>query len=77
MGDDAIEIWEENETTMQLFARMGTQWHHAPNGRPTGLRYEALPAVARRCHIGAAERDAVFDGLQVMEAAALEVFRGR
>jgi hypothetical protein len=49
---------------------MGTQWFAGPGG-PIGLRYEALPEVWRRTKTPLADRDAAFQDLRIMEAAAL------
>lgn len=46
---------------------MNTQWTYAFNGRPIGLRYEALPAVMRRLGVKPAEREAVENGVAVLE----------
>lgn len=72
--DRAIEVWPENETTVEVFIAMGTQWNIGMNGA-TGLRYEALPPVLRLIGVPRGEQGAVFAGLRVMERAALEAMR--
>ena len=77
-ADPGLEIWPENESAVQLFVAMGTQWA-APGmtGRPTGMRYEALPAVMRYCSIPAAEQPGAFAALRIMERAAMEAINGK
>lgn len=74
-GSEVAELWEENVPTVQLFDDMSTQWHMGPGGR-AGLRYEALPFLMRLRGIAPAERSEIFNGLQVMERAALEAIHG-
>lgn len=70
----AIDVWPENEKTVEVFMAMGTQWNTGMNGA-TGLRYEALPPVLRLLGVPCADQAAVFSGLRVMERTALEVMR--
>ena len=64
-------VFAENLPVCRLFAAMSTQWRYAGMASaPTGLIYEALPVVCRAQ--GIALRT-VFDGLQLMEYAALGV----
>ncbi len=72
--DADVELWPENMTTVEVFASMTTQWQTGMNG-PTGLRYEALPVVLDLLGIAAPARRDVFDGLRVMERAALAEMR--
>lgn len=66
------DYWPENETPLQLFIAMRTQWRTAGlGGVLTGLDYSALPVAADCAGIG---RDALrehFGALQVMEFEAL------
>ena len=66
----AVPIWPENRQTVCVFLAMRTQWTYGPGG-PVGLNYAALPEVWRRLRVPPAERDDVFNGLQIMERAAL------
>jgi hypothetical protein len=72
LPDDGIEIWPENAATVEVFIAMGTQWNVGAMGGVIGLRYEALPAVLRLCGIPKTDRAGIFDGLRVMESAAIE-----
>ena len=62
---------------MIAFLRCSTQWRHAGmDGTRTGLEYSGVETVLRLT-VSARERRFVFDGLQLMEHAALEVFAQR
>ena len=74
IGDQCTELWQENVATVEVFAGMMTQWNVGASGA-VGLRYEAMPIVMRARGIPSALRGDVFDGLRVMERAALEHFR--
>lgn len=74
IGEQALDLWDENVATVTLFADMMTQWAIGPGGA-VGLRYEALPAVFELRGTPAADRPGMFDGLRVMERAAMEEFR--
>lgn len=76
-ADDAIEVWPENMTAVEVFVAMGTQWAVGGMVGVTGLRYEALPVVMRLCGVASADRPRVFAQLRTMEHAALEVLNGR
>lgn len=70
---DDVEIWPENLDTVDAFLACQTQWQvDGMNGRVLGLRYADVAATLEM--LGVADRRAVFGGLRVMEAAALEVF---
>ncbi len=67
-----IELWPENVTPKVVFEAMGSQWRIGFSG-PTGLDYGALAGVMRLLGVpGDAEID-VFDGVRVMESAALRM----
>lgn len=66
-----IEVWPENWQPMRVFSAMGTQWR-TDSGYATGFDYSVLPEIWRRTKTPPADRDEVFDCLQVMEVAALE-----
>lgn len=54
-----------------IFTDMLTQWRVGANGA-TGLDYKSLPVVFSFRRIKAADRAEIFDGLQIMERAALK-----
>lgn len=66
-----IELWPDNAQIHDVFRAMQTQWHTGPMGHATGLDYNALPFVMRRNGVRRRDLDDVFDGIQVMELAAL------
>ena len=69
----AVEVWPENWPVFEVFSRVGTQWNVSMGG-PTGLRYEAIyPLIDRMC--GRDDWLQMFDDLQTMERAALDVMR--
>lgn len=71
-----IEIWPDNLATVNAFIAMSTQWRTGGmSGLPSGLDYAALPPVLRMTGIPRADWPDVFDGIRVMEDAALEVLR--
>lgn len=69
-----VEVWPDNAGALNVMIAMATQWRAGFSG-PTGLDYAALPAVFELLRIPRDERADVFDGLRVMEDAALELFR--
>ncbi|KIF80812.1 hypothetical protein TSA66_00925 [Noviherbaspirillum autotrophicum] len=68
------EILPENQTTVDVFIAMSTQWRTGMGG-PIGLDYNALHLVMRMSSIRRDEWPFVFDGVRAMEAAALEKMR--
>ena len=62
---EAVGVWPDNVSTLNVFVAMSTQWRVGYNGA-TGLDYAALPVVEDRVGI-----KADFDGLRAMEEAAL------
>ncbi|MHB0925885.1 MAG: DUF1799 domain-containing protein [Gallionellaceae bacterium] len=68
---ETVEVWSENYQIKQVFSAMLSQWNVGMNG-VIGLRYEALPLVLELHGIEAEQRREVFDGLRVMERAAVE-----
>ena len=67
---EAVGVWPDNVSTLNVFVAMSTQWRVGNNGA-TGLDYAALPVVEDRVGIKPDDRRAVFDGLRAMEEAAL------
>lgn len=70
--EDAV-FWllPENEYPVRVFINMGTQWRTGANGA-TGLDYSALPFVMRVLKIPRQDWEEVFDGIRIMENAALQ-----
>jgi hypothetical protein len=65
-----VEVWPDNAETIGVFISMGTQWRMGMSGT-TGLDYNALPAVMRLCGVPSGNRSEVFEGVRMMEDAAL------
>jgi len=65
-----FELWPENWDIVQMFLRMQTQWQTSMAGL-TGLNY---PSLQWLCKLYAVKDPvAIFEGVQVMEMAALAV----
>lgn len=71
---DELDIWPENWDAVEVFSALQTQWRIGMAG-PTGLDYAVLPVVMALYEIE--HRADCFSGVQVMEIAALEVFRNK
>jgi hypothetical protein len=68
--EENFEVWEENWDIVMMFMRLQTQWN-VSMGRFTGLKYEVLRWL---CDLYSVEDPrAMLEGIQVMEAAALQV----
>jgi hypothetical protein len=79
-----FEVFEENWDTAQAFLAMGTQWRIevVTGGERAivihlGLRYEAIPAALVMAGVPHKKRREVYQGLRVMEAAAMKVLNER
>jgi hypothetical protein len=69
-----VEVWPDNWSTVQVFAAMETQWRIGMSG-PAGLDYGVLPNVMRMTGVPRKEWPIVFDGIRIMEGAALDKMR--
>ncbi|AEE68515.1 DUF1799 domain-containing protein [Bordetella pertussis] len=67
-----IELWPDNVMPKVVFEAMGSQWRIGFAG-PTGLDYGALPGVMRMLGVPPEQETDVFDGVRVMESAALRM----
>jgi hypothetical protein len=65
-----VEVWEENWDIVMMFLRLCTQWN-AGMGGATGLHYSSLEWLCKLYAV--ADPVAMFEGVQVMELAALAV----
>jgi hypothetical protein len=63
-------VYPDNEQIVSVFVAMLTQWRTGSSGL-VGLDYNVLPLVFRFRGVQEAEQSDVFDGVQVMERAAL------
>ena len=69
--EEEAEVWPENWDAWTLFRRMNTQWDSAFKGT-TGLKYEVLFKFLDRLGLEESDWWAMFDDLQILEAAALD-----
>lgn len=69
-----VGVWPDNMPTVSVFIAMSTQWRVGMNG-PIGLDYTALSHVMRMTGVRRPEWPYVFDGVRIMESAALEEMR--
>lgn len=70
-------MWPENQLAARVFLQLETQWHYQATMSALirqGLRYEALAATLSMMQIEGARHAEVFEGVRLMEAAALAVF---
>ena len=63
-----MEVWPENWPVLRLFDAMRTQWRVGFGGA-YGMDYGVLPTVMD--FLGITDREYAFEGLRVMEEAAL------
>lgn len=69
-ANENFEVWDENWDIVMMFMRLQTQWNVVMGGF-TGLRYEVLRWL---CDLYSVEDPkAMLEGIQIMEAAALQV----
>lgn len=70
-------VYPDNMQIARVFADMLTQWRVSGTGGVVGLDYAALPVVFKIRSVKKKHRQEVFDGVQVMEYAAIRVIRQR
>jgi hypothetical protein len=68
------EVWEENWDIVMMFLRLGTQWNTSMAGL-TGLNYPSLECLCKLYSVK--DPVAMFEGVQVMELAALTVLNSK
>jgi hypothetical protein len=67
----AFELLPCNKATVDLFLAVQTQWKTSAFGQTEGLDYPGVRAAAEMMGIEPAALPAIFEGLQLMEYAAL------
>jgi hypothetical protein len=72
----AAELWPDNLNTVNTFLSMSTQWRAGGVGL-VGLDYNVLPTVLRLTGVPRAEWPEVFNGIAIMESAALQEMRSK
>lgn len=68
-----VEVWPENAEAVVVFLKLRTQWRMASMGGLTGLVYAEVWNFLRALRIPRARWSDIFDGVQVMERAVLEL----
>lgn len=71
---DLMKIWPENWETLETFFKIGTQWRTSMSG-VVGLDYSVLMMVMDMYDIK--DKKAVFEGVQIMESAAISCLNDR
>ena len=72
--EQQCEVWEENWDTVVMFLRMTTQWNTSMAGL-TGLNYPSLEWLCKLYSVK--DPVAIFEGVQVMEGAALAILNSK
>ena len=72
--EQQCEVWEENWDTVVMFLRMTTQWNTSMAGL-TGLNYPSLEWLCKLYSVK--DPVAIFEGIQVMESAALAILNSK
>ena len=67
-------VWEENWDAVMLFLQCQTQWRPGPR-YPIGMDYSAVLDVATLYVPDSAERQRVFEEVQIIERRILELFK--
>lgn len=77
-ADELCEFYAENQTALQAFQAMQTQWRFIAAGMGgfvrLGLEYASLPCVMDALKVPSGKRSQLFFDLRVMEGAALAVY---
>ena len=77
---EVLEVYPCNWQTVQAWLRLTRSWSVASTMEQLiylGLRPEAIESVLNIMGISAAEKLEIYDGITVMESAALEIINGR
>lgn len=75
-GDEAFEIWPENEKSIALFSSLSTQWRMGFSG-PTGLDYNVLYSRMDRLNLDDAAHERLFQDIRLIESEALQLLNQR
>ena len=78
-GPMQFEVWPENWLIVEVFQAMDTQWRWTGGMQSVqaGLDFGMLPVVYEGLQVPRKRRAEVFQGLKVMERAALEVMHNK
>ena len=69
-----VTVYPDNWPVVSLFVDVSTQWRTGPAGA-VGLDYTVLPLLFRMREIRSTDRAEMFDGIRIMESAALGAMR--
>ena len=72
---DLFGIWPENRGAVECFLQLRTQWRVAPMGGYLGFNYPGVESFLRMNRVK--RQREVFEDLQVMESAALEIMNAQ
>jgi hypothetical protein len=75
-GSKDFEILEENWEVVHLFLRLYSQWNYS-QGVTIGLNYQSIEFILKVEKIDSCQWRDLMDGIQIMEAEALRVYRER
>ena len=73
---EEFKVLEENWETLLLFLRVSTQWRVGMGG-PTGLDHGVTLGILSLYGVEESKRVELFEGLRIMEDAALEAMARR
>ena len=73
-GETETDIYPDNAQTVAIFSDMLTQWRAGASGA-IGLDYNVLPILFKLRRVKKKKREWIFDGVQIMERAALSKMR--
>ncbi|HRH13179.1 MAG TPA: DUF1799 domain-containing protein [Azonexus sp.] len=71
--EQSYGLWPDNWPAFSLFLDLKTQWRPGPMGGVLGLDYAAIAPTMDLRGIKRKRRGDLFDALQAMEAAVLQV----
>jgi hypothetical protein len=69
-GDEAVEIWPENQPAVNLFSTVSTQWRMGLGGA-SGLDYGVLFSLMDRMGIAPADQVQLLQDVRAIELEAL------
>jgi hypothetical protein len=69
-----VEIWPDNQVSVNTFIALSTQWIVTDNGA-SGLNYQAIEPVLRLTNTNKKLWSDIFSDLRIMESAALQEMR--
>lgn len=71
--EEICDVWEENWNSVLFFLCLKSQWVLGGMGGYVGLNYPGVESVMRIKRVPVKDRESLFEDVQIMEFAALEV----